>query len=398
MRILILNDLVEHGGAEVQTFREAKLLRQQGHIVQVITLDPSFPLFYSAEHCNLPSTQNKLLRFLSRFFAFPGISRKLDQRIKRFMPDVIHINNSWNNCISVFSLVSHYPAVQTIHDFSIVCPIGTCVKPNGRECSGFAFNNCLSRCGCSILSFARYCGFISMNYHRRKSIGAFIAPSQALTSRANSNGFPTECLPNPIDVSFTRQRKIISPIQTYLYYGYISKMKGVPQLLEVWSTFSRQTSTSAQLLIAGHIDTSYEAEFRESLDNTQYVHYLGHLSVQEINDLYAQIYCVIVPSWIENYPNTVLEALSHNTLVIGSTRGGITELIPDARWLFDILSFDSFYACLERAAHISASEYQIVVEKGFTRVQVENSPALFTQRLVSLFNGMNATTKNRTGS
>lgn len=44
---------------------------------------------------------------------------------------------------------------------------------------------------------------------------------------------------------------------------------------------------------------------------------------------------LVVPSYADSCPNTVMEGLFYNVPVIGSNRGGIPEILMNREWLFE---------------------------------------------------------------
>ena len=117
-----------------------------------------------------------------------------------------------------------------------------------------------------------------------------------------------------------------------------------------------------------------------------FVSYLGVKSFDEIMELYPRVYCVVVPSyWIENYPNTALEAVANKTIVIGSGRGGIPEIIRDERLLFDILDLDSFRKCLDYVLQMGKEEYGIITEQMFEYLQMHNTQERYYERLLEIY-------------
>ena len=59
---------------------------------------------------------------------------------------------------------------------------------------------------------------------------------------------------------------------------------------------------------------------------------------------------IIVPSKADSCPNTVLEAIYNNVVVIGSRAGGIPELLEDEEALFDITAID-LYRSIKKLLH-----------------------------------------------
>ncbi len=102
-------------------------------------------------------------------------------------------------------------------------------------------------------------------------------------------------------------------------------------------------------------------------------------------EIYADIYCVIVPSlWLENYPNTVLESIANKTLVIGSNRGGIPELIGNSDLLFDITKEDDLYHKIQYVINLDKDKYIKFVEDRYNFIKENNSSDTYCMRLENI--------------
>ena len=112
-------------------------------------------------------------------------------------------------------------------------------------------------------------------------------------------------------------------------------------------------------------------------------------------ELYKKIYCVVVPSlWIENYPNTVLEAIASKTLVLGSDRGGIPELILNEQFRFNILDEADVYNKLCFSREISKDDYNKVTEKQYRFIYQNNSQNEYYKRLANILSNVKRGRKN----
>jgi glycosyltransferase involved in cell wall biosynthesis len=381
---------VKFGGAEVQTFREAALLRERGHEVMVLTFDREFGWIDEPHHKNLPVSQGAVRKAVARFGSDSSVVRRIRKVLLDFGPDVVHINNAWRFGVSTFRATVDIPALQTIRDYSAVCPRKTAVDTTGVACEGYRQNNCVSRCGLSVRTTLGRLALASYNRERAAAVNQMLAPSQALAAAATSNALPTKPLPNPFEfaalVKDGSTNGFVPPQEkrNYFYYGMVSRQKGVEHLLSAWAEFCKRHDT-AQLTIAGAVDPDYESDFRLALARCSRVNFVGRLEMSDIMSLYANIYCVVVPSlWLENYPNTVLEAQANKVLAIGSDRGGIPELIRDERLRFQIASKHSMDECLEYSWNLSESTYGELVNRAFERVTTENSPDRFVDALTEL--------------
>lgn len=384
MKILIINDFRDGGGAEVQSERERKYFHARGHDVYLLNFDSSKPYCVEGNNLNIPLGHSSLDKAKYRVMRRPedGVIRRV---IDSVSPDVIHLNNIYLAAVSVFSSIKKYPVVQTVRDYTIICPKSTCVDNAGNPCRGYSIGKCL-RCSAGSAEYtvralihARY------NKLRNRSVDLLVAPSAALCRDASVLGFSIRTLNNPFD--FTRvssKPKCLGATRRYFAYGRISKVKGFDALIEAWKLFAK--GRSAELIIAGAVDEDYGSTFKALIEGDSSICYVGKLEYDAVMALYPSVYCVVVPSiWMENYPNTVLEALANRTLVIGSDRGGIPEMIGEERFVFNPTNTKTIYETLVLADSVSVEEYSAITSANFARVCENNSQEKYYERLMSLY-------------
>lgn len=381
MKVLLINDKASAGGAEVQFWREYDLLKNSGHDVYSLTFDEELD-FSDGPRFNIPIGGNQLQKFLVR-----ASSRRYRAEIKSVIsevdPDVIHVGNAIKVPLALFEEAKEYPCVQTIRDYGAICPKSTCIYPDYSICKGIAYGSCKT-CGMSVAEKMKYYLFPKTDKARKTAVDVFLAPSQALADACTQNGMKTMCLNNPFDFGLVSKRKTDYKIKCYFYYGVISEAKGITQLARAFYEFSKGKS-DVSLTFAGRIEGKFDEEFHSILDRYGY-RYLGNLSNQEVLDVLSTVYCVVVPSlWIENYPNTVLEPLASEVLVIGSNRGGIPELIQDKRFLFDVTSIQSIVNTFEYTYVMNFKDYAEVTLSASLRIQKNNNLEKFYAKLLSIF-------------
>jgi glycosyltransferase involved in cell wall biosynthesis len=382
MKILLVNDLSIEGGAEVQHWREYELLRSNGHEVYSLTFDGNYPASKGPKY-NIPIIEGDVRKLLTR--ALPlGPKGRIDEILKDLRPELVHVNNVIKTPLAIYQAVAPYASVQTIRDYSAVCPKATCVKSDFSICEGEKFGDC-AHCDMSRNSRIKSHLRPRIEKARRSAIDVFISPSQALADACTHNGMPTICVNNPFDFSKLPERSFDFARKTFLYYGIISENKGVGRLLAAFDEFS-QMHPDTTLMLAGKVTPEFESTLDAALSNNANVSYLGVLSNTEMLKVLSTAYCVIVPSlWIENYPNTVLEPLSAGVLVIGSNRGGIPELIQNEGLLFDVTSKTSIVKAMEHAYSLPYKDYLTITEEGSRRVRKNNSLERFYERLTDVF-------------
>lgn len=388
MKILIVNESVVAGGAEIQAAREKAYFTGKGHIVALLTFDSQYPLQLerTPDNCyNIPINFNNLQKLYHRLFRSRKYSKLIKKVFDSFEPEYIHINHTKHLPLDVFAIVKKYPCVQTLRDYGFICPKDTCIKQNGSICSGYKCKECLKCVEGRKAAFFKYFNMSRLNRKRCEAVDIRVAPSQALADACNKNNLETRCLNNPFDFSILHKSDASPDAKVYLYYGTVAEEKGIIQLLEVFDDFHK-SNPEVSLWIAGRIADGFNSKFMQLIKGKDYIRYHGVLKNKEIMDLFKDVYCVVVPSlWIENYPNTVLESMANKTLVIGTNRGGIPELIKDDRMLFDILSHEDILSKLQYAHDLLRDEYIEIVERNFKRVLENNSQERYYEKLCAIY-------------
>lgn len=393
MKILLLNELYSMGGAEIQTRREKMVLESHGHQVLLLTLDSEIV------HCwvdNQRTHYNCVVKYsnlIQKIWFRLSIDKKLEQEIKgiidAFSPDYIHINNVADNAVTILNAVKGYKCLQTIRDYSIVCPTGFCVDGKYQVCEGYSCGECMKKCKpqgiVRTLKFMVRIKYLkTVNQLRRESINEYACPSQALTDYCNSYGFHTVCINNPFDFSildhFKKGKQGVTRL--YLYYGLVARHKGVVQLVNAFTNFAKDKDV--KLCLAGKLEEAFAEEFRTYMVNPK-IEYLGRLPYQETIQLLQKIDVVVVPSlWIENYPNTALEGIATRCIVLGSDRGGTKELIQSANFVFDVMNESDITAKLENVYQLSSERREEIVNSNFERIRTNNSMENYYQKLMAV--------------
>ncbi|WP_259596135.1 glycosyltransferase family 4 protein [Clostridium botulinum] len=396
MKVLIMNDFLVCGGAEMQGIREKNLLEKKGHEVYLLTFDNDFPLqdpYYNLDngYINLPMRNvniKKKLNSLGFFKINNSLLNKIRNILNQINPDIIHVNNLMQDSFTQYKALEGYRIIQTIRDYVSVCPLGTCIK-NKTVCNGENKNNCYKECGNSIKNIMKIKLNNGRNVYRKKYIQKYICPSQNLTSYCSNNNYDIKCINNPFD--FNKFKGLIKKIdfekKIYLYYGAINTNKGVINLINAFNKFSQEKS--CKLLIAGQVFDEVKDEFKKILRNSNNIEYLGVLKYEEMINVLEIVHTIVVPSvWMENYPNTVLEGLATGTLVVGSTRGGIPEMINNEDFIFDVNYENQIIKVLNKSYNLSKNEYSNIVNQNKNYVKVNNSLDKYYHRLINEFNNL----------
>lgn len=398
MRILIINELAKSGGAEMQTMRECALLKQFGNEAMVLTLDPNFKQGWNTEsHYNISRQDSLVKRELQMLFADNAVVREIKEVVDQFKPDYIHLNNTKSHALSIYQAVRGHKCLRTIRDYGAVCPNSQSICADLSLCDGYTnCTKCIKKCWLGkksgLKGIWKWICFKRRNSAQKKAIINFACPSQMLTDYCNRFGLKTTCINNPFDfLMLTGKIKETNfDKKVFLYYGQIIGFKGVKQLIEAFSEFSKDKK-DVELHLAGMLPEVY----KETLDNLifQYgegkIQYIGKLEYDDMIMELLKVHTVVIPSlWIENYPNTALEAMSVGCLVLGSERGGMREIIGTDRFIFNVLDKADIVEKLDLAYGISENEYKRITTTGQKRVRSNNSFEMYYKRLMECLTNM----------
>ncbi len=115
----------------------------------------------------------------------------------------------------------------------------------------------------------------------------------------------------------------------FLYFGRIEPRKGVLELI----TAFRQLPGLQLDLVGGDADTPLGESLTESLqrDLPDHIRLHGAVPRPQMLERLREADVVILPSRLENWPNTCIEAMTANRVVVGSRHGGMAEMIEHGR-------------------------------------------------------------------
>ena len=170
---------------------------------------------------------------------------------------------------------------------------------------------------------------------------------RTIVEKAGVNGDKAVIIPNGVDVDYfkpgLRNGEFLSKFNLevgnyILFVGRVSPEKGVHLLLKAFSHIA-QESVHVKLVIAGPLTSSYSASEASPYARAivEYakrrlpgrVIFTGSAVKDELRVLYSNAHLFVLPSLAEAFPMVLLEAMASGTPPIGSTAGGIPDVITD---------------------------------------------------------------------
>jgi glycosyltransferase involved in cell wall biosynthesis len=375
MRVLILvhgYPPSRNGGTERRAARTAAGLAGQGIDITVMCVEE---LTETPEEINWTETREDgvLVRWLrvgppaglDPFVAGydnPSVARAVEALIRERRPDVIHLFSGYVVSSSVIALAKSLdiPVVVSLTDYWWLCHRINLIQTGGARCDGPKPTGC-ARCQAeasrryrkpaqawpslgrrfwrSVEAWPWLGSQVGVGDQRQRATmlrerlnaaDALVAPSRFLAEVYINHGV------DPKRVRVWRQGVAIehcrlrspSPSLRAGYLGQVKPHKGVHLLVEAWGRLSGPRRRSLVVAGSSHGEPDYGAYVRAMIDQLPDAAWPGQLHGPALWAVLTDIDVLVVPSrWLENSPNSIIEAQAVGVPVIGSNLGGIAELI-----------------------------------------------------------------------
>lgn len=331
MRILLITDNHTPTGGAEKVFFEQKTLLAKLPDVTVFSLGFTKEPSHQTDSITFKKTRNPWSKLWWQLFTHKSTYRGLKNAIDAFKPDIIHLHNIKEHSAALLKATQNYTVVQTLHDFSLICPTSHNIHRDLTPCkSGFSL-----RC---ILKhrhkhrFPVYVGLVvshlRQHYRLKNQIKHFICVSPVLAEYTKKRfDIPVTFIP-----PFTLQpQSVIAQKETpphFLYVGQLSTHKGVYPLLTEFKLATQTCNTIHLTLVGDGPDKEKLIQLTKNLGLSKHVTFTGWL--HRPHPHYLTHRAVIIPSLcMESFGLTVTESMAFARPVIGSDRGALPWLIDD---------------------------------------------------------------------
>lgn len=135
-----------------------------------------------------------------------------------------------------------------------------------------------------------------------------------------------EILPNAT-ARATSARAPREGVATILFLGELGERKGVPQLVEALSRLPREASWRAVIAGNGAVDATRAAISGHDL--SERVEVPGWVGPADVDRLLAEADILVLPSFGENLPMSVIEGMARGLAVVTTPVGAVEDIIRD---------------------------------------------------------------------
>lgn len=355
-KVLIVNKfLYPRGGDCIVALSEADLLRRAGHEVALWAMDypdniPTATSALYAPRVDFSGGIKDKIAAVKRTLGYGDIEASFGRMLSEFRPDTVHFHNIHSYLsprIVEMAKAAGARTLWTMHDYKIVCPSYSCLRPDGKPCT-----ECLTHPGSVVRHRCMKGSFAASLIARAEALcwnagrlseatDAFVCPSRFMASMIAAAGVEHDKIHVVCNHLDHTKMEILTKIPAdsrhrdpslLVYAGRLSREKGIHTLL---ATFAEMADPALSLRIYG--TGPLEAELKRDFASTPGVKFLGHADAATIARDMAGAAMTVVPSeCYENNPLSAIESRSAGTPVLGADIGGIPELItPSTGMLFE---------------------------------------------------------------
>jgi len=130
---------------------------------------------------------------------------------------------------------------------------------------------------------------------------------------------------------FEKSSQTKNEIFTFLYFGRMLWVKGLKELIDAQNILKKQTNIKFQVHLLGFLDwdnpSSISKEQILKWEAANYAKYLG--STDDIKSEIEKVHCVVLPSYSEGVPMSLMEAAALQIPIIATNIEGCNDIVVD---------------------------------------------------------------------
>jgi glycosyltransferase involved in cell wall biosynthesis len=328
MRILLVNDYGEEIGGTETHLKLLKKYLSKNHEVKVFSSSNLNNQTSFSDYTFSKINKKSFTRSFKYIFNFKSYFA-LKRVIYSFKPDLVHFHNIFYECSpSVLLAGKKIPKIMTIHDYAMICPLCTKIKPNKNACYNKFGIKCIKCIGVKF-----FYEFLKRKIHQifLSKINHFITLSKYMKKEVRKNF--SEIKINNLSCGLELfDYYPIKNYETLLYIGRLSPEKGVDFLIKSFSKISNKFNNIKLIIIGEGSEKKSLESLTKRLNLSEKINFLGKVNHSKIINFYKNSTLIIVPSiWPEPFGLIGPEAMSVGRPLIATNLGGIPEWLMDKK-------------------------------------------------------------------
>lgn len=361
-------DQAKTGGLGTYLWNQAKLLSDKG--IGVVIYQPSFrdsEVFYFGKKIVfrefiLPPFKPTIIQMLAHFFIKRTKKYSLVHYLK-LKSNARNINSFLenelrDNPVDLIQFVNlnglgYYP-VLTIPNIIRISSLSNLYNQFGRGYYGLRSEIIQAQ--------------IKIEEESYKNAICIVGPSTFSLNQIKPNPFQLKLrLPTPIGLQVdSRRYKKLDQTLKIGYFGNIDYRKGVDLLIDA---ILRLKLDTCQLFLCGRLnfDNEENIKIKDQVLSESFIHYSDSLPKGDLFELMKEMDLIILPSRVDNCPNTLLESLAMGKIVIGPNAWGFEEVVKNGvnGLLFESGSLSSLIDSIKYFLNLSHEKRREIQENAF---------------------------------
>ncbi|WP_018478608.1 glycosyltransferase family 4 protein [Pontibacter roseus] len=385
MRILILHNHYKQTGGEDTVFHaEAALLEQHGHQVEKLAFDNS----------QVNSLTEKLEAALGVVYN-PKSAKQVEEKIRTFRPDVIHVHNFFpllSPAIFYVANKMHVPIAMTLHNYRLICPSALLYYKDQVQTENIhktfplaAIRQKVYRdSAMQTASVVLATGMHKLLGTWQHKVDRFIALTQGAANLFQNSSLKLRPEQLVVKPNFAEDLGMAETTRKdyFLYVGRLTREKGIETLLRAHAL------KPFPLKIVG--DGPLRERVEAHVAQHPLAEYVGFQNRQGVLELLKRARGLIFSSeWLETFGMTIIEAFSTGTPVVAAKIGGAEQLVEDGVNGLHYTPGDA--AGLAQKVQVLAQNPQLVTKLGLAARQsyeANYTPEANYRMLLSIYEGM----------
>jgi glycosyltransferase involved in cell wall biosynthesis len=334
MRILLVNVFHEKvGGAEVYLHLLRDALVARGHAVA---------LYAGSGRHEIDTPLERVVKRKEwdpqRLVSDPQLDATFGAFARAFRPDLVHAHNLWAFPADFVLALrgAGVPIVQTVHDYSLLCPNSWCVRGDGTVCAGGPGEQCFRHdCQRNAPFDARTVHAARLRFElMRACVDSFLCPSAFLAEHMRAHGFErarelpyfadaAASLPTPPGYAERTRGQV-------LYVGRLVPEKGVEYLVRALPRLQQLVPEARLCLVGGGTEEARLKQLARELGVADVADFRGRVPHQQVQQHFHSALVQVLPSiWCENSPLTTYESFQAGLPMVASDIAGLPNLVRD---------------------------------------------------------------------
>lgn len=162
-----------------------------------------------------------------------------------------------------------------------------------------------------------------------------------------------------------------------LYVGRLEPLKGIELLIEVIKEL--RENVKLRLLVVG------DGFLKEKVKPHAFVRYLGKIPHNRMNEIYNIADLFVLPSYYENCPLTILEAMASGSLVLASDVGDTREMLNNTQFIFQAGDKRELQIKLIQLLNLKQEEKNKIAQAFIKRVEEIYNIKFVSKKILNLY-------------